>query len=79
MFLVYPPQEKKSIGERSGLRIGQGIGPPLPIQPSGNLSFKTPVTKQLKWGRSSVLHKTNPTYSFLFEGFNLWKHVLFKV
>ena len=28
--------------------------------------------------RSSVLHKNNPTYSFLLEGFNLWKHVLFK-
>jgi len=24
-------------------------------------------------GRSSVLHKSNPTYSFLFKGFNLWK------
>ena len=24
------------------------------------------------------MHKNNPTYSFLFEGFNLWKHVLFK-
>ena len=37
-------------GERSGLRGGQGISPPLPIQASGNLSFKTSVTKQLKWG-----------------------------
>ena len=27
-------------------------------------------------GWSSVLHKNNPTYNFLFEGF--WKHVLFK-
>ena len=25
------------------------IGPRLPIQASGNLSFKTSVTKQLKW------------------------------
>jgi hypothetical protein len=33
----------------SGLRSDQGIGPPLPIQASGNLSFKTSVTKQLKW------------------------------
>ena len=24
------------------------------------------------------MHKNNPTYCFLFEGFNLWKHVLFK-
>ena len=24
------------------------------------------------------MHKNNPNYSFLFEGFNLWKHVLFK-
>ena len=24
------------------------------------------------------MHKNNPAYSFLFEGFNLWKHVLFK-
>jgi len=30
-------------------------------------------------GRSSVLHKNNLTYNFLFEGFNLWKHVLFKL
>jgi hypothetical protein len=49
MFLMYPPR-KKSSGERSGLQSGQGIGPPLPIQASGNLSFKTSVTKQLKWG-----------------------------
>ena len=28
--------KKKSSGERSGLRVGQGIGPPLPIQASGN-------------------------------------------
>jgi len=40
MFLMYP-HRKKSSGERSGLRGGQGIGPPLPIQASGNLSFKT--------------------------------------
>jgi len=46
------PHRKKSSGERSGLRGGQGIGPPLPIQASGNLSFKTSVTKQLKWGRA---------------------------
>jgi hypothetical protein len=37
--LMYPHREKSS-GERSGLRGGQGIGPPLPIQASGNLSFK---------------------------------------
>jgi len=48
--LNVPPQEKKSGGERSGLRGGQGIGPPLLIQTSGNLSFKTSVTKQLKGG-----------------------------
>ena len=47
--LNVPPQ-KKSSGERSGLRGGQGIGPPLPIQASGNLSFKTSFTKQLKCG-----------------------------
>ena len=47
MFLMYP-HRKKSSGERSGLRGGQGIGPPLPIQASGSLSFKTAVTKQLK-------------------------------
>ena len=39
---------QKSGGERSGLRGGQGIGPFLPIQVTGNLSFKTSVTKQLK-------------------------------
>jgi len=44
------PYTKKSSGERSGLRSGQGIGPPLPIQASGNLSFKTSVTKHLKCG-----------------------------
>ena len=49
MFLMYL-HRKKSSGERSGLRDGQGIGPPLPIQTSGNLSFKTSVTKQQKWG-----------------------------
>ena len=76
MFLMYP-HRKKSSGERSGLRGGQCL--PLPIQASGNLSFKTSVTKQLKRGRSSVLHKNNTTYSFLFEGFNLWKQVLFKL
>jgi len=59
---------KKSSGERSGLRGGQGIGPPLPIQASGNLSFKTSATEM---GRSSVLHKNNPTYNFLFEGFKV--------
>jgi hypothetical protein len=31
IFLMYP-HRKKSSGERSGLRGGQGIGPPLPIQ-----------------------------------------------
>jgi len=45
--LNVPPQEKSS-GEKSGLRGGQGIGPPLPIKASENLSFKTSVTKQLK-------------------------------
>jgi hypothetical protein len=39
MILMYP-HRKKSSGERSGLRGGQGIGPPLPIQASDNLSFK---------------------------------------
>ena len=48
--LNVPPQEKIKWRERSGLRGDQGIGPPLPIQASGNLSFKTSVTKQLKWG-----------------------------
>jgi len=46
LFLMYP-HRKKSSGERSGLGGGQGIGPHLPIQASGNLSFKTSVTKQL--------------------------------
>ena len=49
MFLMYH-HRKKSSGERSGLRGGHGIDPPLPIQASWNLSFKTSVTKQLKWG-----------------------------
>ena len=73
MFLMYP-HRKKSSGEWSGLRGGLGIGPPLPIQARGNLSFKMSVTKQLKW-RGAL---SCPTYSFLFECFNLWKHVLFK-
>ena len=51
MCLMYP-HRKKSSGERSGIRVAQGIGPLLPIQASGNLSFKTSVTKQLKWGGS---------------------------
>ena len=49
MFLMYP-HRKKSSGERSGLRGGQSIGPPLPIHASGNLSFKTSFTKHMKWG-----------------------------
>jgi len=48
-FLMYR-HRKKSSGERSGLRGGQGIGPPLPIQALWNVSFKTSVTKQLKCG-----------------------------
>jgi len=68
MFLLYP-HRKKSSGERSGLRGGQGICPPLPIQASGNLSFKTSATKQLKWGGAPSCIK-NLTYSFLFEGFS---------
>jgi len=77
MFLMYP-HRKKSSGERSGLRGGQGIGPPLPIQTSENLSFKTPVTKQLKWGGAPYCIKiTLPTVSFSkVSGFSLWKHVL---
>jgi len=68
MFLMYP-HRKESSGERSGLRGGQGIGPPLPIQASGNLSFKT-CHKATEMGRNSVLLKNNPTYSFFFEGFS---------
>ena len=63
--LYVPPQEKKSSGERSGLRGGQGIVPPLPIQASGNLSFKTSVTKQLVCGGApSCLKTTLLTVSF---------------
>jgi len=59
------PHRKKSSGERSGLRGGQGIGPSLPIQASGNLSFKTSVTKQLKWGSApSCIKITLFTISF---------------
>jgi hypothetical protein len=36
--------------------------------------YELPCLKILR--RSSVLHKNNPTYSFLLEVFNLWKHVL---
>ena len=61
--LNVPPQEKSS-GERSGLRGGQGIVPPLPIQASGNFSFKTSVTKQLKWeGAPSCIKITLLTVS----------------
>jgi len=64
MFLMYL-HRKKSSGERSGLRGGQGIGPPLPIQESGNLPFKTSVTKQLKWGGAPSCKKiTQRTVSF---------------
>ena len=79
VFNVPPTGKKKSSGERSGLRVGQGIGPPLPTQALENLSFKTPVTKQLKRGGPPSCIKNNPTYNFLFEGFNLWKDVLFKL
>jgi len=48
MFLMNTHGEKSS-GERSCVRGGQGIGPPLPIQGSGKLPFKFSVTKQLKW------------------------------
>jgi len=66
--LNVPSQEKKSSGERSGLRDGQGIGPSLPIQASGNLSFKTSVTKQLKCGGApSCLKITLLTISCLKE------------
>jgi len=41
MFLMYS-HRKKSSGERSGLRGGQGIGPPLLIQASGNLATSKP-------------------------------------
>jgi len=58
MFLMYP-YKKKSSGERSGLRGGQGIGPPLTIHASGNLSFTTSDTKQLKWGRAPSCIKIN--------------------
>jgi len=78
VFLTYP-HSKKSIGEKSGLRGGQGIGPPLPIEALGNLSFKTSVTKQLKWGGAPSCIKITLHYSSLFEGFNLWKHVPFKL
>jgi len=62
--LNVPPQEKKSSGKRSGLRGVQGIGRPLPIQASGNLSFKTSVTKQLKWeGAPSCIKITLLTVS----------------
>jgi len=53
------PPRKKSSGERSGLRGGQGTGPSLPIQASGNLSFKTSVTNQLKWGGAPSCIKIN--------------------
>ena len=72
--LNVPPQEK-SRGERSGLRGGQGIGPPLPIQASENLSFKMSVTKQLKCGGAPSCIKITLLNSFLFEGFNLWNRV----
>jgi hypothetical protein len=42
--------QKKSIGVRSRLLGGQGIGPPFPIQALGNFSFKAPRTGRLKWG-----------------------------
>jgi hypothetical protein len=41
-LLMYLHRIKLS-GEISGLRGGQGIGPPLPIQASGNLSFNFKV------------------------------------
>jgi len=77
MFLMYP-HRKKSSGERSGLRGGQGIGPPLPSQASENLSSKTSVTKQLKWGGvPSCINITLITVPFSkVSVFNLWKHVL---
>jgi len=72
------PQEKSS-GERSGLRGGQGISPPLPIQGSRNLSFKTSVTKQLNWGGAPSCIKITllkiscskvPSFNFLsYNGF----------
>jgi len=55
MFLMYS-HRKKSSGERSGLRGGQGIVPLLPIQASGNLSFKKSSGKRsgLRGGRVLV-------------------------
>ena len=71
---------KKSSGERFGLRGGQGIGPPLPIQASGNLSFKTSVTKQRKWGGAPSCIKITLLTIYFSKVWilNLWKHVLLK-
>jgi hypothetical protein len=61
-FLNVPPQEKKSSGERSGLRGGQGIGSPFPIQASGNLSFDFKVN--FKIINLKIYYGTSKTINF---------------
>jgi len=74
--LNVPPQEKIKWREIRAFRW-PGYWSTLSIQASGNLSFKTSVTKQLKWGGAPSCIKIT-LLTILFEGFNLWKHVLFK-
>ena len=60
-----------------GLEVARVLVHPFQSRHQGISHLKR--QSQSNWnGRSSVLHKNNPTYSFLFEGFSLWKHVLCK-
>ena len=66
--LTYP-QTKTSSGVMSGECEGQGIGPPRPIQRSGNVSFKNCRTKRLQWGGAPSCWKI--IYCWL-QGCYLW-------
>ena len=59
-----------------GFKMAMGLVHPFQSKHQGTSHLKR--HKATEMGRSSVLHKNNPIYNFLFEGFNLWKHVLFK-
>jgi len=78
MFLMYPPQGKNQVERDLGFEVARVLVRPFQSRHQG-ISHLKRQSQETEMGRSSVLHKNNPTYSFLFEGFNLWKHVLFKL
>jgi len=76
MFLMYPPG-KNQVERDLCFEVARVLVHPFQSRHQGISHLKVSHKATEMW-RSSVLHKNNPTYSFLFEGFNLWKHVLLK-